>query len=314
MTILVLVRILNQNQEQYKVEHLDRDTFRTELESYIHGLIEAGYFWEAYVTITADDFFLTSSIKFRSLKAIWEAITKPHFVPALYGLDAMTSDILTIDVQTAMANTHCQTLLFVSPDTIGRTARRSMLKTLTIIKNRLKDYVQKLPSSLTPNGMRWVSPRQQLDYEYVHILERRLTRGTGISTSNMQKLLKCLQEVRDEASSTGYHHLASNIDLTRDRLVAARVQSSPSNAASSQSSGSTKAAILATLDVVPAALIPVWLFLNQTGHSTNTASKHRQRTSVACRKSRPLPPARMAVVLISYHRKMSGAKTEVSAE
>jgi len=242
MTILTIVRILNHyNQHPYdyptQFENLKPAALTSKLESYCSTLVKTGYLWEAYAIISADTIF-ESGNKLLLLKAMSDAISRPDFVPVEYGLDATTCHILETNIQVCIGLELLSTML--GDWTITTFQGTFTLKYLTTTVQKLRDCVPILPNRLTLDGLRWASPRQQLDYEYVSIMERWLT-----GSIQLPMTLQVLQGLYDEANSTNYARMASNIDYTKDllhiRLPSAPGQEVPPDTALPQSSRSTLA-------------------------------------------------------------------------
>jgi len=291
MTILTLIRTLNLHGTRHGITK--SAALAIELESYINDLIESGYFWEAYTTITADDTLLMGTdTRIECLGRIWQAIRRPDFMPGQYGLDVPTAKILEIDVLIAIGKAYFQTFLSVpfSKATIESIwTVHSAWKTVTSTIHKVDDSVT---ARLTRDGSPWGTPRQQLDCTYVSIMQR----ATSRNISKMADKLKIqgyqgLRDLHDQAVSTKYLGLAEDIRCILVQLhpgeISLFAQMGTSYTTSSQTSWSLS---LQTASPTTPTALASWIrsFLAaqspQPGSSTKIARTSTQRGWVACCK------------------------------
>jgi len=209
MTILTLIR--GSNLLGTRRQLLRNTALGRELESYINGLTESGYFWEAYMTIMAGGTFLVrtdNSIEY--LERIWAAIRLPDFMPTQYGLDVPSFEMLGNDVLIAIGKAYIRKLLpWKSPVAVHLPWDSTSKSSLDTILLRLKPFERSQSACLSKDGYPCQSPRQQLDYTYVASMQRILSREDAYTLR-----LHDLRSLYDQVIGAGYLGLAQEISYT----------------------------------------------------------------------------------------------------
>jgi len=225
MTILTLVRMLNHSQNRTRYISIIVTAPGTALELYINSLTEAGYFWDAYATVIADDYYLLESpTRIRCLERILETITHRGFLPAQYGLDDLAVKLLQLDILVATGTAHFLTLecAWFSKATVGREKTAELVwqtssEKLWILMHSLEESVSKLSSRLMKTGAVWDWPKQQLDYDYMTVLARMVSPTTFEMRSELGD--QDLRDLHDRASSANYSELAQDIRCILNSLT-----------------------------------------------------------------------------------------------
>ena len=157
------------------------------------------------------------------------------------------------------------------------------MQKLMFTVRQLKDSVPVLPTPFTMDTSCWKSPRQQLDYAFMQILEPSLVTSSLEETASFPDLQGDLEDLYDQSIDMTYYGVALHIRNAIFFLDARERYDAPA-----QSSSST---FVAGLNV-PAVVVPYTTTSpisqsSRSGHSLPTATKYR-RSSTICRKSRLL--------------------------